>query len=307
MDSFKTQNRLPGPGKGAREGGRLLSSQRAKDSRHVSRGHRRPVAPAPGHSALGSRPRPPHAAGTRSRCGFGGGGAEGEPEVGEPECSSNCEPERKFKVPKRAPPPAPANRSPRAQGSALPGPVTASRALPEISPADEAAGWGHPDLSLVGGVLGRAVGVRPLGVSGVRTWEAYSFKGQVRVWRSPPRPHQRPEEAAPPWGGSPPHPGRPRFGPIRASGRAGRPGEPEPCASGGLGRAERPRWETPSQRFAPYLPSVRPILFSALKTDMSNWQLVPNRVQRSLVEHFYSCLLQLDAYSCRLNEKQNVL
>ena len=108
-------------------------------------------------------------------------------------------------------------------------------------------------------------------------------------------------------GGSPPHPGRPRFGPIRASGRAGRPGEPEPCASGGPGPAERPRWETPSQRFAPYLPSVRPILFSALKTDMSNWQLVPNRVQRSLVEHFYSCLLQLDAYSCRLNEKQNVL
>lgn len=71
--------------------------------------------------------------------------------------------------------------------------------------------------------------------------------------------------------------------------------------------AERPRWETRSERFAPYLPSVRPILFSALKTDMSNWQLVPNRVQRSLVEHFYSCLLQLDAYSCRLNEKQNVL
>lgn len=109
------------------------------------------------------------------------------------------------------------------------------------------------------------------------------------------------------WGGRLPHPGRPRFGPIRASGRAGRPGEPKPCASGGLGPAERPRWETPSQRFAPYLPSVRPILFSALKTDMSNWQLVPNRVQRSLVEHFYSCLLQLDAYSCRLNEKQNVL
>ena len=108
-------------------------------------------------------------------------------------------------------------------------------------------------------------------------------------------------------GGRLPHPGRPRFGPIRASGRAGRPGEPKPCASGGLGPAERPRWETPSQRFAPYLPSVRPILFSALKTDMSNWQLVPNRVQRSLVEHFYSCLLQLDAYSCRLNEKQNVL
>ena len=72
-------------------------------------------------------------------------------------------------------------------------------------------------------------------------------------------------------------------------------------------RAERPHWESQSQRFAPYLPSVRPILFSALKTDMSNWQLVPNRVQRSLVEHFYSCLLQLDAYSCRLNEKQNVL
>lgn len=71
--------------------------------------------------------------------------------------------------------------------------------------------------------------------------------------------------------------------------------------------AEQPLWETQSERFAPYHPSVRPILFSALKTDMSNWQLVPNRVQRSLVEHFYSCLLQLDAYSCRLNEKQNVL
>lgn len=70
---------------------------------------------------------------------------------------------------------------------------------------------------------------------------------------------------------------------------------------------ERRRWETRKERFSPYRPSVRPILFSALKTDMSNWQLVPNRVQRSLVEHFYSCLLQLDAYSCRLNEKQNVL
>lgn len=163
----------------------------------------------------------------------------------------------------------------------------------------------------VGVVLGASSGSASLGVSGVRTLGPYSFKGQVRVWRSRPRPHQRPEgasgEAAPPGGGRLPHPGRPRFGPIRASGRAGRPGEPKPCASGGLGPAERPRWETPSQRFAPYLPSVRPILFSALKTDMSNWQLVPNRVQRSLVEHFYSCLLQLDAYSCRLNEKQNVL
>jgi hypothetical protein len=65
--------------------------------------------------------------------------------------------------------------------------------------------------------------------------------------------------------------------------------------------------KTRKEHFSPYRPSVRPILFSALKTDMSNWQLVPNRVQRSLVEHFYSCLLQLDAYSCRLNEKQNVL
>lgn len=86
----------------------------------------------------------------------------------------------------------------------------------------------------------------------------------------------------------------------------GRPGELGPAwqeASAG----QRPRWETRSKRFASYLPSVRPILFSALKTDMSNWQLVPNRVQRSLVEHFYSCLPQLDAYSCRLNEKQNVL
>lgn len=69
----------------------------------------------------------------------------------------------------------------------------------------------------------------------------------------------------------------------------------------------RPLWESRKEHFSPYRPSVRPILFSALKTDMSNWQLVPNRVQRSLVEHFYSCLLQLDAYSCRLNEKQNVL
>lgn len=69
----------------------------------------------------------------------------------------------------------------------------------------------------------------------------------------------------------------------------------------------RRRWETRKEHFSPYRPSVRPVLFSALKTDMSNWQLVPNRVQRSLVEHFYSCLLQLDAYSCRLNEKQNVL
>lgn len=94
----------------------------------------------------------------------------------------------------------------------------------------------------------------------------------------------------------------------------GRPGWRHGSPTGALAQrvrrpptAEQPRWETQSERFAPYLPSVRPILFSALKTDMSNWQLVPNRVQGSLVEHFYSCLLQLDAYSCRLNEKQNVL
>ena len=91
-----------------------------------------------------------------------GPGAEGEPAVGEPECSSNWVPERKFKAPERAPPPAPANRSPRAQGSACPGPVTVSRALLEISLADEAAGWGHPDLRLGWGwCWGRAVGVRP--------------------------------------------------------------------------------------------------------------------------------------------------
>lgn len=99
--------------------------------------------------------------------------------------------------------------------------------------------------------------------------------------------------------------GRLRVGAIRGSGDpAG--GSPSSAHREALaGRA--PRWETRTERFAPYLPSVRPILFSALKTDMSNWQLVPNRVQRSPVEHFYSCLLQLDAYSCRLNEKQNVL
>lgn len=62
---------------------------------------------------------------------------------------------------------------------------------------------------------GRAVGVRPLGVSGVRTWEPYSFKGQVRVWRSLPRPHQRPEgasgEPAPPRG----QPAAPREAEVR--------------------------------------------------------------------------------------------
>lgn len=61
------------------------------------------------------------------------------------------------------------------------------------------------------------------------------------------------------------------------------------------------------ESFALYLSSVLHGLFSSLKTDMSNWQAVPYRVQRSPVEHFYSCLLQLDAYSCRLNEKQNDL
>jgi len=158
---------------------------------------------------------------------------------------------------------------------------------------------------------GRAVGVRPLGVSGVRTWEPYSFKGQVRVWRSLPRPHQRPEgasgEPAPPRGAACRTPGG------RGSARSGRAGgrvaqgNRSPAHREASARPSGRAGKQPSQRFAPYLPSVRPILFSALKTDMSNWQLVPNRVQRSLVEHFYSCLLQLDAYSCRLNEKQNVL
>lgn len=117
--------------------------------------------PHPGTPRWARAPVLPTQRGPGAGVDLGVGGAEGEPEVGEPECSSNCEPERKFKVPKRAPPPAPANRSPRAQGSALPGPVTASRALPEISPADEAAGWGHPDLSLVGGCWGEQWGCVP--------------------------------------------------------------------------------------------------------------------------------------------------
>lgn len=132
-----------------------------------------------------------------------------------------------------------------------------------------------------------------------------------------PRSHQRPQWA---WACSPlggnasasapaARGGRLRVQSNWAIPRAASPRGAGAGASGGLGGpgAERLRWESQSKRFAPYLPSVRPILFSALKTDMSNWQLVPNRVQRSLVEHFYSCLLQLDAYSCRLNEKQNVL
>lgn len=100
-------------------------------------------------------------------------------------------------------------------------------------------------------------------------------------------------------------PGSPRFGAAEQAGGVAQ-GSPGPAGQE-ASADQQPRWETRGERFAPYLPSVRPILFSALKTDMSNWQLVPNRVQRSLVEHFYSCLLQLDAYSCRLNEKQNVL
>lgn len=91
---------------------------------------------------------------------------------------------------------------------------------------------------------GKATGARHFGVPGVRTWEAYGFKGQVRVWWSLPRPHQKPEGAGAcgqgggsASSGAASHPGRPRFGPIRrGSGRAGRPREPGPCASGGLGR-----------------------------------------------------------------------
>lgn len=178
-----------------------------------------------------------------------GPGTEGEPAVGEPECSSNWVPERKFKAPERAPPPAPANRSPRAQGSAFPGPVTESRALLETSLADEAAGWGHPDLRLGWAVvLGASSGSASLGCvrcAHVGTLQFQrSGEGMAVTPSSSPEAGGGQRGASAASGGSLPHPGRPRFGPIRASGRAGRPGEPKPCASGGLGPAERPRWET---------------------------------------------------------------
>lgn len=306
-------------GRGREEG--LLSAQRAKDSRHVSRGHRRPVAPAPGHSALGWRDRPPHAAGTRHKCVLGGGaggvggrgpGTEGEPAVGEPECSSNWVPERKFKAPERAPPPAPANRSPRAQGSAFPGPVTESRALLETSLADEAAGWGHPDLRLGWAVvLGASSGSASLGC--VRCAHVGTLQFQRSGEGMAVTPSSSPEAGGGQRGASAASGAACRTPGGRGSARSGRAGgrvaqgNRSPAHREASARPSGRAGKQPSQRFAPYLPSVRPILFSALKTDMSNWQLVPNRVQRSLVEHFYSCLLQLDAYSCRLNEKQNVL
>lgn len=212
-----------------------------------------------------------------------------------------------------------------ALGSAFPD-RPAPRALPRSSQTDPGLptrrGRGPKDLRSLG-VGGRALGSAKFGclsgVSRVRPWEPNRFRGQVRVWwstlspvipviRGGPGPGLASgAEVAPPRV-CPPHPWRPR-----GSGRdrtCWPEGSPRGAPAQRIRRpppAQRPRWETQSERFAPYLPSVRPILFSALKTDMSNWQLVPNRVQRSLVEHFYSCLLQLDAYSCRLNEKQNVL
>lgn len=205
--------------------------------------------------------------------------------------------------------------SPRAQGSALPVPATVSHALPETSRTrrPDSAGWGHRDRRLRG--AGEGNGSASLGCARCAQVGSLRFQGSgegVVV-----TPSSSPEAGGgrglrsgrgqrllgcslAPWEAAVrPDPARERAGGSPGGAGALRVGRPRP--------AERPRWETPSQRFAPYLPSVRPILFSALKTDMSNWQSVPNRVQRSLVEHFYSCLLQLDAYSCRLNEKQNVL
>lgn len=96
----------------------------------------------------------------------------------------------------------------------------------------------------VGVVLGASSGSASLGVSGVRTLEPYSFKGQVRVWRSRPRPHQRPEgasgEAAPPRGAGCRTPGG------RGSARSGQAGGR--VAQGSRSPALREAWARPSGR-----------------------------------------------------------
>lgn len=223
MDSFKTPNRLPGPGKGAREGGGLLSAQ-AKDSRHVSRGHRCPCGPCPGTPRSGepSSPRSGDQAqvwgGAGGRLGGRGRGREpgsGEPAVGEQNALATGG-LKKFKAATSRPSKQEPSRS-RAQ------PAQARSPCPAPSWRFLWRTARRPSQGGVGVVLG-AAGVRPLVCPVCARWDLQfqrSGEGMEVTPSSSPSQKGPAGEAAPP-GGQAAAPGRPA--PIRASGQAGRPG-----------------------------------------------------------------------------------